>query len=34
MIMASPEYISYKMTLVSEKDNRASNITTFILIVA
>jgi hypothetical protein len=34
MITASSEYISYKMTLGSEKDYRASNITAFILSVA
>jgi hypothetical protein len=34
MITASIEYISYIMTPVSEKDYRASNITTFILSAA
>jgi hypothetical protein len=34
MITASSEYVSYKMTLGSEKDYRASNITVFILSVA
>jgi hypothetical protein len=34
MIIASSEYISYKMTPGSEKDYRASSITTFILSVA
>jgi hypothetical protein len=31
MIIAISEYISYKMTLGSEKDYRANNITTIIL---
>jgi hypothetical protein len=34
MIIASTEYISYKMTPESEKDYRTSSITTFILSVA
>jgi hypothetical protein len=34
MITASIEYICYIMTPVSEKDYRASNITTFILSAA
>jgi hypothetical protein len=34
MITTSTEYMSYKMTLGSEKDYRASSITWFILSVA
>jgi hypothetical protein len=34
MIIASPEYISYKMILGSKKDYRSSNIIAFILSMA